>query len=157
MLKSLNHDDSWAEVRSGGRVIRYRRGGAGTGATVLVLLSEAGSLRDELLESLSGHFRSLVPELSPTEPNVATWLTQFLEGLGAATVSVVASGSFCIPALELALRGGDQIVRVVVIADGRCGEEVSEGALHAASRSLAMPLYIVNHDASPQDVVSLLR
>src|SRR3954468_12123099 len=124
MLKPQIPQEGWAEVRARDRVMRYSRTGAGP--TVLVLTDAGEPLRRPLLEALAPHFRSLVPDLSPTEKNVATWLCHFLEGLGATMVSVVASGPYCIPALELALRGGDNIARLALISDGACSEESSQ-------------------------------
>jgi len=146
--------EGWAEVRARDRVMRYSR--AGVGPTVLVLAHTDEPLRPLLLEALAPHFRSLVPDLSPTESNVATWLAHFLEGLGVTMVSVVASGAYCIPALELALRGGDHIARLVLISDGACIEESSEGALVAASRGASMPLAIINATAAPGDMIPLV-
>ena len=154
MLKPQIPQEGWAEVRARDRVMRYSR--AGTGPTVLVLAHADEPLRRLLLEALAPHFRSLVPDLPPTEANVATWLSHFLEGLGATMVSVVATGSYCIPALELALRGGEHCARLVLISDGACSDESSEGALVAASRGASMPLVIVNASAAPGDVVPLV-
>ena len=141
MLKPPISQEGWAEVRARDRVVRYRR--TGTGPIVLLLAHEDTRLRDGLVRELSENFRLLDPEMAETEIKIAECLAEFLEGLGTTTVNVVAVGRFCIPALELALRDGDQIGRVVLIPDGEECETASEGAIATTSRRISMPLFIV--------------
>jgi hypothetical protein len=153
MLKPPISEEGWAEVRARDRVVRYRR--TGTGPIVLLLAHEDTRLRDGLVRAMSENFRLLDPDISETEIKVAECLAEFLEGLGTTTVNVVAVGRFCIPALELALRDGDQIGRVVLIPDGEECEAASEGAIATTSRRVSMPLLIVR-GVAPTAVLPLV-
>ena len=140
MLKSPIPLESWAEVRAGDRVIRYAR--LGSGLTILLLAHNDTPLRDELLHALASNFRVLAPDLSSADTTSARCLATFLDGLGARSLGLVAAGELCVPALELALRDGDQIGRVVLVPEGTSADWVSEGALAAAPRNGSMPLLI---------------
>ena len=153
MLKPQISQESWAEVRARDRVVRYRR--TGTGPIVLLLSREDTRLRDALVSSLAERFRLLDPDLAGTDRKVAECLAEFLEGLGTTTVNVVAVGRFCIPALELALRDGDQIDRVVLVPEDEACDATSEGAIATVSRRIAMPLLIVR-GATPTEMLPLV-
>jgi hypothetical protein len=125
--------------------MRYRR--SGSGRAVLVLCAGcAEPLWPELAGALAARFRLIVPEV-PRGADVAAWLAHFLEGLGAAGVTVVAADGFCLPALELALLGADQVARVVLVPgreDGD-GEAALDGVLGVAlgTSAGAVPLLVV--------------
>ena len=146
MLKPSLFPEGWAEVRARDRVMRYRR--TGTGPMVLLLAREDTRLRAELIRTLATGFRLLDPDMAGTDVRIAECLAEFLEGLGTARVNVVAVGQLCVAALELALRDGDQIDRVVLIPDDESCETTSEGALATVSRRIAMPLLIVRSVAT---------
>src|SRR5687768_2937389 len=95
--------ESWAEVRAHDQVIRYRRIGVGRPVLVLHSPDDPDPLWPELLDTLGASYRVIVPDAPERETDVTTWLTGFLEGLGAISVRIVASDRFCMPALELAL------------------------------------------------------
>ncbi|HEY9229981.1 MAG TPA: hypothetical protein VIP11_25240 [Gemmatimonadaceae bacterium] len=108
---------SWSEVRARDSVTRYRR--SGVGQAVLLLDGAGGaSLWPELLHVLGANFRLIVPELPPGSADQGAALTEFLEGLGIAKVVVVAASDYSVPALDLVLRGVDQVSRLVLVPDG---------------------------------------
>jgi hypothetical protein len=157
---SVLQHDSWSEVRASDQVIRYRR--AGTGRTVLVLRSVQADERDgapisALLEALSARFRLLMPELPAGGTNLAARLALFLDGLGMADLAVLAFGDLCLPALELALLGRDQVARLALVTDGHADLPDLDGALVTAPGQ-AVPLVLVR-DAGRgvDDVPELVR
>jgi hypothetical protein len=97
---------SIAEVRAHGRVMRYRRLGAGP---PLLLLGRADDV-----EGLAARFRVIVPEMPATGEDVGAWLAAFLEGLGMTGITVVAAEPFHSAARELALADPDLVTRVVL-------------------------------------------
>src|SRR5262245_12305669 len=102
---------SWSEVRARDSVTRYRR--SGVGQCVLLLDGAGGaSLWPELLHVLGANFRLIVPELLPGTEGQAAELTEFLEGLGTTSVTVIAASDYSVPALDLVLRGIDQVTRL---------------------------------------------
>ena len=134
---------TWAEVRARDRVMRYRR--SGVGRTVLVLTShdDPESLWPELLDALGTGYRLIVPEAPAGDSDVATWIADFLEGLGVSNVSLLAADRFCIPALEVALLEGDQVARIVLVppGNGRAGD--GGAALVTGTRQARVPLLVV--------------
>lgn len=112
----LRASDCCAEIRAHGTVMRYRR--RGTGTTVLVLAEGSEDQGPELTEALSASFRVLTPELPADRAARTSWLSDFLEGLGARNVGLVALGELCSPARELALLRPDQIARMVLVPNG---------------------------------------
>lgn len=137
--------DGWSEVRANGQAIRYRRCGAGR--TVLVLRPDAtadhpSSPRSPLLEVLGRHFRLLMPELPAAGVDLPGRLALFLDGVGATDVAVLAFGDLCLPALELALLGGDQIARLALVPDGGSDTANLDGSL-VTSPGQMLPLMVV--------------
>ena len=135
--------ESWAEVRSHDHVMRYRR--SGTGPAVLLLRSpdEPGTLWPHLADELASRFRLIVPEAPAAGTGIARWLADFLEGLGLPSVAVIAADVFCIPALELALLGGDQVSRVVLVPGGEADNAGLDGTLATPVREDAVALLVV--------------
>ena len=134
--------DRWLEVRARDHVMRYRRWGTGPSVLLLAAADAPDPLWPELLEALGARFRLIVPELSPAEPDPTALLTAFLEGIGTTSAAVVAVDALCVAALELALRGGEQIGRLVLVPDGPVEDTGLEGAL-ATVTSPAIPLLVV--------------
>ena len=158
-LSVLQHD-SWSEVRASDQVIRYRRTGAGR--TVLVLRSVQPDGGDAtpfpaLLEALGARFRLLMPELPAGGTNLAARLALFLDGLGMADLAVLAFDDLCLPALELALLGRDQVARLALVTDGETDLPDLDGALVTASGQ-AVPL-VLARDAGGRvaDLPELVR
>ncbi len=137
-----------AEVRAHNNVMRYRRSGAGQ--CVLLLGADRGPapLWPELTHVLASNFRLIVPDLPErdTHQNLVRWLSGFLEGLGTASVAVLAAGDFCMPALELAARDLDQVARLVLVpdeGDGWMEEDPPEAPLTASAQVGSVPLLVV--------------
>lgn len=147
-----------AEVRVGGRTIRYRRTGAGP---VLLLLLDGpgpGGLGGRFVASLEEGFRVIRPEAPPAGTGVADWLSDFLQGLGTPEVRVLAAGRFRLPALELALREADQVVRLALLAEGPGREGAPGGAVEATTTGVRVPLLLVRGDAAdPESFAALAR
>lgn len=147
---------AWAEVRAGDRVTRYRR--AGTGRVVLVLCpAEADTdppLWPELAPALARGARVVTPELAHDAPDVVARLLGFLEGLGAADVGVVATGSFRAAALALARRDGGPVARVVLVPAVPDDGEGDEGRTTAVVGAAGVPLLVVARDAPAADAVA---
>lgn len=145
--------ESWAEVRAGGRVMRYRRTGAGR--TVLLLPYADGSSWPGLAAALATAFRVIVPE--PPAPGIdpASWMATFIEGLGVPTVAVVAAGTWSLPVLELTLRDVDQVACVVLLVDDAAGEpEAADGTLTSAGRAASVPLLVARRGQAEGDVAA---
>lgn len=148
--------DSWAEVRSGDRVTRYRRSGAGPAVLVLQPGDGPGALWPELLHELEDSHRLILPERPAAGIDLTHWLADFLEGLGMSPVAVVAADEFCIPVLELALLGADQVTRVVLVPDGRTGETGLEGTLATTIRDEAVALLVVRRGLPATEALPLV-
>jgi hypothetical protein len=146
----------WSEVRANDQVIRYRRCGAGR--PVLVLRRDRP---DDLsppasLEALGGRFRLLVPELPVAGADLAPRLAAFLDGLGVADVAVLAFAELCLPALELALLGGDQVSRLALVLDGHSDVPDLDGALLTPPGQAALPLILIRNDGRGAEEMAAL-
>jgi hypothetical protein len=148
--------ESWAEVRAHDQVMRYRRSGVGRAVLVLRSLGDPEPLWPELLEALGSSYRLIVPEPPSADADVAGWLADFLEGLGVSNVSILVGGSFCIPALELALLEGEQIARLVMVAEGRGTGDPGRGVLETALRRVAVPLLVVRRGQPAGEIVRVV-
>ena len=149
----------WAEVRAHDRVIRYRR--SGVGRAVLLLLrapDDSEPLWPELLDGLDRSFRLIVPEAPSAGADVASWLADFLEGLGVSSVRILAFDPFCIPALELALLEADQIDRIVLVPNGSGAgtRGAGRGALATAMREVAVPLLVLRRGQPVDETLPLV-
>jgi hypothetical protein len=144
----------WAEVRARDRVTRYRRAGSGR---VVLLLCAAGAdapVWPELEPALVRAARVVMPELAADAADVVAHLLAFLEGLGVTDVGVVAADPFCTAALELALRDGGQVARVVLVAGtGNRGPGVA-GCVTTPLHESAVPLLVVGRGAPAADAVA---
>lgn len=147
--------EPWAEVRASDRVMRYRR--SGTGPTLLLLGADAESspLSTELVAALGARFRVIIPDV-PTPAGVTEWVAEFLEGLGTCEVAILAANHLCMPAIELAFRGIEQIKRLVLIPDGEPDDSTSEGAITAAVGAPAIPVLIVRPGLGAAEALPLV-
>jgi hypothetical protein len=150
----LQPPESWAEVRARGRVMRYRRTGAGR--TVLLLPSLGGPSWPGLDAALATGFRVIVPEPPAPGIDLATWTAAFLEGLGVPTVAVIAPHAWSLAVLELTLRDVDQVACVVLLVDDAADEPAAaaDGTLTSAGRAASVPLLVVRHDPADGDPVA---
>jgi hypothetical protein len=151
--------ESWAEVRAHDQVMRYRR--SGVGRAVLLILRPPGKVQPlwpGLLELLGGRFRVIAPEAPVAEADAACWLGDFLEGLGMSNVSILATGCFCVPVLELALLESDQIARIALIPDGVGPElgRVGRGRLETETRHLPVPLLVIRRGQPADEILPLV-
>jgi hypothetical protein len=147
--------EPWAEVRASDRVMRYRR--SGTGSTLLLLgaSAESSSISTELVAALGARFRVIVPDV-PARASVTDWIAEFLEGLGTCEVAILAANHLCMPTIELAFRGIEQIKRLVLIPDGEPDDSTSEGAITAAVGAPAIPVLIVRPGLGADQVLPLV-
>jgi pimeloyl-ACP methyl ester carboxylesterase len=110
-----------AEVHAGTARTSYLRMGSGP---PLLALAGPGD-RDrwaDIVGPLSAHFKVIAPE--PVEPTGSTesergplpvWMSAFLDGLGIASASVIASEQVGVAALWFALRDPDRVERLVLV------------------------------------------
>lgn len=151
--------ESWAEVRARDQVMRYRRSGVGRAVLLVVRPPhDVAPLWPGVLEALGEQFRVIAPEAPTAEADAACWLGDFLEGLGTSNVSILATGCFCIPVLELALLESDQIARIVLVPDG-AGRELGgagRGLLETETRHLPVPLLVVRRGQSADEMLPLV-
>jgi hypothetical protein len=153
--------DVWAEIRTSEQVIRYRRVGAGHPVLVLAEQQEicptvVGALTD------SGAVRLIMPELPVDAVHVAGWAADFLEGIGATSVGLLATPSFAGAAIELAMLGAAQISSVVLVAEeagtfGRWCEEWKRAELDCGERGARVPLLLVHKGLPVGEVGPLVR
>lgn len=94
-----------AEVRANGRVMRYRRLGAGPPLLVL------GDVKG--VEELASRYRVIVPELPAPDEDLRAWLVAFLDGLGTTGLTVRATDRFYAAARELAQADPDRLTEVL--------------------------------------------
>jgi hypothetical protein len=155
ILSAAPSQDTWAEVRARENVTRYRRSGAGQ---AILLLDRIGNpaLWPELLHVLGANFRVIAPEIPLGYSNHATWIPEFLEGLGAASVTVVAASDFVVPALDLALRDVHQVTRLVLVPDGDPDEPATAGAVTTSAGPAAIPLLVVRRGLVADEALPII-
>jgi pimeloyl-ACP methyl ester carboxylesterase len=148
--------ESWAEVRAGRLVMRYRRRGVGRIVLVIHSPGSRDPLWPELIDALGASFRLVVPD-PPASDADAGWLEAFLEGLGIPELHVVAADRFCMPALELALLGADQVARMVLIPEGGGREAALRGMVETATRQARVQLLVVRRGQPPGELLALVK
>ena len=159
-----NAGESWSEIRTRDHVMRYKRLGAGRPVLVLQSSAELETSCPVLVRALTesdGTFRLIVPDL-PAGVHLAGWLADFLEGIGAANVAVVATDRFSAAAIELAMLGAEQIARVVLIADergpfGRWCNAWQHADLATAGRAARVPLLLIHCGQPAEETSALVR
>jgi pimeloyl-ACP methyl ester carboxylesterase len=146
-----------AEVRAHDHVMRYRRVGAGRPMVVLRGAGDADALWPELDAELVARFRVVTPELPPDGEDVAAWVARFLEGVGLDRVVVLAAGSCCLSALELALFNAVLVERLVLVPAGAVSETGLDGTLATAVAGASVPLIVVRRGLAASVALPLLR
>lgn len=153
--------DVWAEIRTREQVIRYRRVGAGH---PVLVLAEQQEICPTVVRALTeaGAARLIMPELPVEAVHVAGWAADFLEGIGATSVGLLATPSFAGAAIELAMLGAEQITRVVLMAEepgrfGRWCEGWKEASLECVDRRVRVPLLLVHKGLSTDEIGPLVR
>ena len=147
--------EPWAEVRASDRVMRYRRSGAGPTLVLLGYQAESSPISTELVTALGAQFRVIVPDV-PARASVTDWVAEFLEGLGTCEVAILAANHLCMPTIELAFRGIEQIKRLVLIPDGEPDDSTAEGAITAAVGAPAIPVLIVRPGLGASEALPLV-
>ena len=153
--------DVWAEIRTREQVIRYRRVGAGY---PVLVLAEQQEICPTVVSALTqaGAVRLIMPELPVETVHVAGWAADFLEGIGATSVALLATQSFAGAAIELAMLGAEQIARVVLVAEepgrfGRWCEGSRQAGLECADRGVRVPLLLVHKGLPTAEIGPLVR
>jgi hypothetical protein len=146
----------WAEVRAHEEVTRYRRSGAGPAVLLLDTREEPAALWPELLRQLSDRFRFTLPEVPRGAELTTRWLAGFLEGLGAPAVAIIAVGGCTIPAFELAMRGSEQVSRVVLVPL-EPGDAEASGVMSARVPGAPVPMLVVRRPMPAPEAVPLIR
>jgi hypothetical protein len=149
--------ETLAEVRAHDQVMRYRRAGAGRPLVVLRRTTGTPCFWPELELDLASRFRVITPELPPDCEDVAAWVGDFLEGVGLDRVVLLAADPCCLPALELALLRGYQVVRLVLVPAGAVGETGLDGTLATTFAGVSVPLLVVRRGLSAAEALPLLR
>ena len=146
-----------AEVRVAGYVTRYVRRGVGRPVVLLAPPSETDALRPELLDAIAAHHRLVLPELPVHEAGFSSWLRGFLDGVGLPLVSLIAAGSCCLPAVELALLDPERFERLVLVPDG-CAEVTGlMGMLGTEGRPGTLPVLVLRRAAPAADALQLVE
>ena len=155
--------DSWSEIHTRDQVMRYKRLGVGRPVLVLQALGELNALCPALTRALTegGALRLIFPDL-PDGMHLAGWLADFLEGIGAADVCVVATDRFSMAAIELAMLGAEQIARVVLVADepgpfGRWCDAWQEADLERSGCATRVPLLLIHRGLPAEEIGALVR
>jgi pimeloyl-ACP methyl ester carboxylesterase len=148
----------WSEVRAADHVTRYMRFGSGSGAPVVILTpgTADANIWPEVFEALSADRRVLIPDLPDAEGCFAPRLTAFLDGLGLSSVTLVAPGSFCVPALEFALLEPDRLNRLVLVPRGGAEETGLAGTLATSASSRETAVLLVRRQTPVTDAVQLV-
>lgn len=117
---------SRAWVHDGVRQIEYVR--AGTGPTVVMLFDSAVDEveRDGVFAQLTRTCRVIQPDWNPGAEDLTDWLAGFLDALGVARVSVVASDQQALSALRFALTDADRVERIALLLFQAPGPENSQ-------------------------------
>lgn len=100
-----------ASVCAGGVETDYVR--VGRGVPVLLLAAPDDPDRDTLLRSLGAQARVIAPRI-PAGVDFASWLRDFLDGVGVLPVRIVATGALVTPALEFAAADPSRVERVTI-------------------------------------------
>ena len=153
--------DVWAEIRTREQVIRYRRVGAGH---PVLVLAEQQEICPNVVRALTeaGAVRLIMPELPAEAVHVAGWAADFLEGIGATSVGLLATPLFAAAAIELAMLGAVQISRVVLVAEesgryGRWCEGWQRAELDCVDHGVRVPLLLVHKGLSMDEIGPLVR
>ncbi len=122
MSTLLNHfvpnvtwqDGPCAEVRVGDHVIRYLRRGTGPSIVVVSDAGDSHQMWRRLLESLAPSHRIFLTQPPPAGVEMASWLRGFIEGIGLASIILIAGGVAAPAAMEVAA-ADDFTVRKLIL------------------------------------------
>ena len=108
------HDSPCAEVRVGDHAIRYLRRGSGPSIVVVSDSGDSHPMWQRLIESLAPSHRIFVTQPPPIGVDVASWLRGFIEGIGLASIILIAGGAAGGGAMEVAA-ADDFTVRKLIL------------------------------------------
>lgn len=108
------HDGPCAEVRVGDHAIRYMR--RGTGPSIVVVSDDGDShpMWRRLVESLAPNHRIFLTQPPPAGVDTPSWLRGFIEGIGLASIILIAGGAAAPAAMEVAA-ADDFTVRKLIL------------------------------------------
>jgi len=141
-----------SEVRVNGIVMRYRR--LGSGKALVALALEPEILRHVVAQAARTH-RVLVPETPlPADDLTASWLREFMDGLGLTRVAIIADETFGIAALELAMIDHDRIASLVVVSPGADEAGALAGSLTGPVTETRVRVLLVRATPETADAVA---
>lgn len=142
------------QLEVGGRVIRYRRWGAGP--SVIALALHGGKGGDRLLEALPPGFRMIAPWTDVGGADVG-WLPDLIDGLGLDRPALVADGSLAAEVLGLLLRDPLHVGPVALVLQEPTGSPAGVPAA-ALLDTVAHPVLFLplSDTASTEPVVARL-
>jgi pimeloyl-ACP methyl ester carboxylesterase len=103
-----------AEVRVGDHAIRYVRRGSGPSIVVVSDGGDSHPMWRRLVESLAPSHRIFVTQPPPSGIEVTSWLRGFIEGIGLASIILIAGGAAGAAAMEVAA-ADDFTVRKLIL------------------------------------------
>ena len=130
-----------------GYVTRYVR--RGVGRPVVVLGTAADAVWPELVDAIAARHRLFLPEVPAQEAGFVSWFRGFLDGVGLVTVTVIAAGDCCLPAVELALLDAERLDRLVLVPGGGAEETGLLGMLGTVAKSDAVPVLVLRRGTAP--------
>ena len=133
-----------AEVRVGDHVTRYVRRGSGSPVVVVGANADQNVVWAPLVDALAGNHRLIIPQLPRSEPDVASWLRSFIEGIGLSSVVLIAGMNAEGPAIALAAADDFTVRKLVLVGvgesnDGKGTSLDSEASVPDPSRTLRVP------------------
>lgn len=134
------------------------RFGMGTGVPVIILVpgTAEANIWPELFEALGAGRRVYVPDMPDVEGSFAARMSAFLDGLGLSAATLVAPGSFCVPALEFALLAPDRLKGLVLIPRGRAEETGLTGTLAGSTPTRDVAVLLVRRETAADKAVELV-
>jgi pimeloyl-ACP methyl ester carboxylesterase len=116
------HDGPCAEVRVGDHAIRYVRRGTGPSIVVVSDPGDSHAMWRRLVESLAPSHRIFLTQPPPAGVDVMTWLRGFIEGIGLASIILIAGGASGAAAMEVAAVDDFTVRKLILLpVDGSDG------------------------------------
>lgn len=139
------------EVRAHDRVVRYSRAGTAGPSLLLLAVDSSADLWPEFPRLLAERFRLVIPDLPADAAEAVTSFRGLLEGLGCASVDVIAAGRHIDAALALVLERHEGVGRVVVVPEEEGGTEspIQPGA----SNAVTAPIYVISRRLSVDEAI----
>ena len=122
VLNATWNDGPCAEVRVGEHVIRYVRRGAGPSIVVVSDPGDSHAMWSRLVESLAPSHRIFLTQPPPAGVDVTSWLRGFIEGIGLASIILIAGGASGAAAREVAAVDDFTVRKLILLpVDGSDG------------------------------------